>query len=344
MNKQVHDYARRRHCMGLRMDRANNGRLAMVRRAAVALGRPRGGWPEFVRTIQPGQNDLSASAPREPRSWRVLVLSSGELPVDAKLSEAPGRKARAGQLVRLLDVPAERGAGFGVFDNGGPDGDAGALAKSIKLTAIDAFGTAGPEFVRRLIVEAVTGDDVCGLISNFVDTTIPAAADGQVHRAAQRFGLIFAAGELATIFGIVPWPAGAARNAAAWALARWIKLRGGTEAAEARQALECVRLFIEQYGDARFEPIDVGDARLVASRAGYRKGNGAEREWWVLPEVWRTEICAGQDPQFVAGVLAERGILRTQAEKLQAKVRVGAITLRCYVLTASIFDGATDAA
>ena len=36
---------------------------------------------------------------REPKSWRVLFLSSGELPVDAKLSETPGRKARAGQLV-----------------------------------------------------------------------------------------------------------------------------------------------------------------------------------------------------------------------------------------------------
>ena len=74
-------------------------------------------------------------SPREPKSWRVLFFSSGELPVDAKLSETPGRKARAGQLVRLLDVPAERGMGFGVFDNGGPDGDAAALAKSIKLAA-----------------------------------------------------------------------------------------------------------------------------------------------------------------------------------------------------------------
>ncbi len=108
-------------------------------------------------------------SPREPKSWRVLYLSSGELPVEAKLAEAPGRKARAGQLVRLLDVPAERGAGFGVFDNGGPDGDAGALAKSIKLAATSAYGTAGPAFVRRLIADGVTGEDVRGLISAIRD-------------------------------------------------------------------------------------------------------------------------------------------------------------------------------
>ena len=156
-------------------------------------------------------------------------------------------------------------------------------------------------------------------------------------------GLISAAGELAATLGIVPWPAGAARDAAAWALARWIELRGGTEPAEARQAVETVRLFIEQHGDARFASVDDADARPVANRAGYRKGNGAEREWWVLPEVWRTEICAGQDAQFVARVLADAGMLRTQAEGLQCNVRVGDATLRAYVVTAAIFEGATDA-
>lgn len=279
-------------------------------------------------------------SPREPKSWRVLFLSSGELPVDAKLAEAPGRRARAGQLVRLLDVPGERGAGFGVFDNGGPDGDARALAKSIKLAATSAYGTAGPEFVRRMITHGVTGDDVRELVSQFVAATIPGTADGQVERAAQRFGLIAAAGEFATIFGIVRWPEGAARKAAAWGLERWIEHRGGTEPAEARQAVLAVRLFIEQHGDARFAPADDADARPVANRAGYRKGSGPEREWWILPEVWRAEVCRGHDPQVVARVLVNAGMMRTQqAGKLQTTVRVGGNTLRAYAVTATILAG-----
>jgi putative DNA primase/helicase len=290
-----------------------------------------------------GQGKQRASrdgSARDPKSWRVLYVSSGELPVEAKLSETPGRKARAGQLVRLLDVPAERGAGFGVFDNGGPDGEAGALANSIKLAATTAYGTAGPAFVRRLITDDVTGANIRGLMLEFVAATIPTGADGQVERAAQRFGLIFAAGELAANFGIVPWPAGAARNAAAWALERWIELRGGTESAEARQAVEAVRLFIEAHGDARFASVEDADARPVANRAGYRKGGGADREWWVLPEVWRAEICAGHDAKLVAGVLANLGMLRTQQTKLQSTVRVGGSTLRAYVVTAAILAGA----
>ena len=258
-------------------------------------------------------------SPREIKCWRVLFLSSGELPVDSKLAEASGRKARAGQLVRLLDVPADRGAGFGVFDHGGPDGDAAALAKSVKLAATSAYGTAGPAFVRRLIADGVTGDDVRALLSDFVRATVPRIADGQVERAAQRFGLIAVAGELAARFEIVPWRANAARNAAAWALDRWVEYRGGTEPAEVRQAIESVRLFIEQHGDARFTPVDDPDARPVPNRAGYRKGAGSEREWWIFPQVWKDEICAGQDPQLVARVLDRSKMLRTQAEGFNAR-------------------------
>jgi putative DNA primase/helicase len=81
----------------------------------------------------------------------------------------------------------------------------------------------------------------------------------------------------------------------------------------------------------------------VANRAGYRKGDGTEREWWVLPEVWRAEICAGHDAKFVARVLARAGMLRTQAEGLQCKVRVGSTTPWTYVITAAILHGAADA-
>jgi hypothetical protein len=43
-------------------------------------------------------------------------------------------------------------------------------------------------------------------------------------------------------------------------------LRAGTEPAEVRQAIEQVRLTIEQHGE---------------SRLSWRKGSGIEREWWI---------------------------------------------------------------
>src|SRR5262245_2637012 len=132
--------------------------------------------------------------------------------------------------------------GVGVFDHAGPEDDAGKLAKAFKYAASSAYGTAGPEFVRRIIAEGCdeVGNMIRGMVGDFVETTVLAGADGQIDRAAQRLGLVAAAGELATALGVTPWQEGAARAAAAWALERWIEHRGGTEPAEVRQAIEQV--------------------------------------------------------------------------------------------------------
>jgi len=279
---------------------------------------------------------------REPKSWRVLVLSTGEIPIETKLAEDRGRKARAGQLVRMLDIPADRGRGFGAFDHGGSDGDAGALAKAFKQAAISAYGTAGLEFVRRIIAEEVTGDNVRAMVADFTASNVPARSDGQIDRAAHRLGLIAAAGELATAMGLVPWQASEARDAAAWALAQWIEGRGGTEPAEVRQAIEQVRLFIEQQGESRFEALDDADAWPVNNRAGWRKGSGPNREWMIPSEVWKTEICNGLDATLVARTLSERGMLLRAADGFQPVRKIDGGSKRVYVVTANIFDGGGD--
>jgi putative DNA primase/helicase len=222
--------------------------------------------------------------------------------------------------------------------------DPAKLAKVFKHAAISAYGTAGPEFVRRLIAEDVTGEDVRRMVAEFVAAFVPAGADGQIDRAAQRLGLIMAAGELATEWRLTPWHQGEARDAAAWALRRWIELRGGTQPAEARQALEQVRLFIEQHGESRFEPLDDDGGRPVINRAGWRKGSGAERRWYVPPEIWRPEICNGLEAIFVARSLAGRGLLATQPSgDLQSVVKVQGTAKRAYVLTAEILAGGEHA-
>lgn len=278
---------------------------------------------------------------REPKSWRVFVLSSGEMPIETKLAEERGRRVRAGQLVRLLDIPADRALGFGAFDNAGPDGDAGKLSKAMKHAAISAYGTAGPEFVRQLISERVDGAKVRAMVAEFVASVVPQGSDGQIDRAAQRLGLVMAAGELATAMGVTPWEPAAARIAAAWAFEQWVAGRGGTEPAEVRQAIETVRLVIEQHAESRFEPIDGETAwRPVGSRLGWRKGDGGEREWWIPPETWRAEICGGLDPKFVAKALGERGMLVKAGDGWQSVKKIDGTNRRVFVVLSTIFDGA----
>ena len=70
--------------------------------------------------------------------------------------------------------------------------------------------------------------------------------------------------------------------------------------------------------------------------SGWRKGG----EWWVLPNIWRMEVCDGLDPVVVARALAGRGMLRRQGgDNLQCTVNVGGTKrTRAYVLTADLMD------
>ena len=189
----------------------------------------------------------------------MFVLSSGELPVEAKIAEDYGRKARAGQTIRLLDIPADRGLGFGAFDHAGECADAGKLADAIKDAARSAYGTAGPELVRRLLasgIEQIIADGLRAKLDGFIRKFVAAGSSEQIARAAKKFALIGIAGELATALGVTPWEKGEAGEAAQWAFNRWLEARGGVGSHEERQAIEQVRLMIVQHGEARFECAD----------------------------------------------------------------------------------------
>ncbi len=242
--------------------------------------------------------------------------------------------------MRILDIRAERASG--VFDNAGPERDAAALAKACSLAAVTAYGTVGPEFVRRLIADEMSGADVRALVADFAAAHVPPGADGQVVRAANRLGLVAAAGELATRFGLTGWREGEAREAVAWALAQWIEGRGGLEPAEVRQVVAQARHFMEAHGGARFDNLDDPDARPVPNRAGWRKGQGEDQRWLSPPEVWKAEVCAGLDPKFAAGVLAERGMIEKAGDGNQRVWNIRGKSQRGYVLTPRIFDGGDE--
>lgn len=284
---------------------------------------------------------------RAPMTWRVLTLSTGELPMAAKVAEDRQRRAYAGQAVRLLDIPADAGRGFGVFDGPGPDGSPAQLAEALQKAATSAYGHAGPAFVRALLDLGFeeARQFVADFVQRFVAEHVSSDVDGQVRRAASRLGIIAAAGELAISFGIVPWQEGEAEAAAARALDDWISSRGGTGPAEVRQAIEQVRRFFELHGETRFADAEDADARPVLNRAGWRRGHGDRRAWMVLPEVFKGEICSGLDAVATARILADRGMLKRDPEgKFQRSEREpGGSTLRVYVVTAAVLEGGTDA-
>src|SRR5215813_3751695 len=201
-----------------------------------------------------------------PNTWRIFILSTGEISIADKIREG-GKRARAGQEIRVLDLNADAGKGFGVFDTGK---DPEQLARNLRQASITFYGTAGPAFIKAIIAKT---DDVAAIAQESLDTFREQVAanvqSGQVLRAANRIGLVAVAGELAIQLGVLRWPTGSVNEAAADVFRNWHAERGGSDPAEVRAAIEQIRGILERYGDSRFDaPNPTSDSRPVNDRLG----------------------------------------------------------------------------
>ena len=126
----------------------------------------------------------------------------------------------------------------------------------------------------------------------------------QTVRAAKKFALAAAAGELATACGVTPWRSGDAERAATLAFHRWLDKRGGAGSHEERQAVEQVRLIIEQHeyrGSARRRFYCPRSATALAgAKEKGRSGN-------MPPEIWKPCSATALTSTFVAQTLARAG-------------------------------------
>jgi uncharacterized protein (DUF927 family) len=239
--------------------------------------------------------------------WRVAVLSSGEITLADKMAEAGG-KAAAGQAVRLLDVAADNRA-YGAFDTLHGATDGASFADRLREATATHFGTAGPALVEAFLAdrEAATATARAAIkaFRDMATRRFDLSGEGQTERATARLGLVAAAGELATAFGLTGWPPGAARDGALDVLGHWLDGRGGGGPAEAREAVERVRAFLVAHGESRFAPLTNGhDARPVINRAGWRD----DGIFYIAADTWR-DIHKGADPARAARHLRDAGFL-----------------------------------
>lgn len=249
---------------------------------------------------------------RAAKRWRVMLLSSGELGLSALMAEG-GKRSRAGQEIRLLDIPARRA--FGAWDNlhgmtGGRE-----FSDAIQLASVTHYGHAGPQFIRKLL-ELGEQDGLPALLAQFC-AQYPSTS-GQESRAAERFALVAMAGELAISFGILPVPAGAVRNAMLELFEVWRAGRGQGPS-EDRQILRAIADFIARHGDTRFSSADdpEGEAR---DRAGYWEDSPTGR-LYLFNRPGLEEAAKGYDLGRVVlalesvGAIAKREPGRAQATK-----------------------------
>lgn len=75
---------------------------------------------------------------RDLKRWRTVAISTGEMDIETFLA-AGGLKVKAGQLVRLLNIPMEKATTFHEYQNGKQHADA------LKVAWTDSHGSAGRE-------------------------------------------------------------------------------------------------------------------------------------------------------------------------------------------------------
>ena len=267
---------------------------------------------------------------RKFHSWRLLFLSSGELGLADKLAEN-GLKSRGGQEVRFVGLPVDTSMLTEL--HGFPH--AGAVVNRLKeLTALH-YGHAGRVFLHKL-TEPDTMTTVLSelqpALANTVNRLVPAGADGQVRRVAQRFALCGLAGGLAAQMEILP-PDFDAPGCAERCFHDWLTARGGIGASEDAAILAAVRLFIEQHGASRFQDMDTQMATCL-NRVGFRRTRNSTTEYLILPESFRAEVVKGYAEARAVRVLREAGWLRTpDKNRLKAQERLpGLGRVRVYIV------------
>ena len=275
------------------------------------------------------------------KTWALLFLSSGEKGLSDLVLES-GKTAMAGQEVRICDIAADAGQGFGVFD-ALPAGVSGAeFSDQLKSAAEANYGHAAPAFIEHAAQEFDSlRTQLREAQSEFCTAFVPSKASGQVSRVAARFGLIAQAGEVATAWGLTGWQPGEATKAAKRCFEEWLGARASVGDSETPAMLAQVRGFLELHGESRFTPWDGADHdRPTINRAGFCKTSSDCKTFYVLRETFQKEVCKGMDAKAVAKALRDAGALKPDSDGTATRNESlpGMPKQRCYVILPKIWE------
>jgi putative DNA primase/helicase len=274
---------------------------------------------------------------RKPARWRLLYLSSGEISL-SEHAMAGGKTVKAGQEVRLVDIPAEAGKEMGVFEHTHGAADSATFARDLHEATGQYYGTAGIAFLEYVVANLHTLPQMISQHRrSFTQSVITSDASGQVERVAARFALVAFAGELASSLGITGWQGEEAENAVKTCFHAWLEARGGAGSLEKKNLLSDIRAQLEAHSESRFSALDQPDGKVTINRMGFTRQGENGREYVILPEAFRRELCKGHDSRQAVKVLHELGVLLPDSggQPQRRESLPGFGRSRCYVIQSS---------
>lgn len=278
---------------------------------------------------------------RKVMRWRLGGVSTGEEQL-SDVIKATGKTPKAGQLLRILSIPALPEGGYGLFEDIHDFKNSADFAIALKSSAQKYHGTAFPAFARAAIADY---DNIKNFYSQEIESAknrfLPPNATGQDYRAFKSFATCGIGGMLATKYGITGWDNVDIMDSIMKNFNSWLEDKGGIGSQEDKQALNQIRIFFEKYGDSRFQYMDSGSPwpEKVNERAGYRTKRYGESVFYVFKTYFEEVIARGLDIKHVKNLLRNQGILETDKDRkrFDKNVCINGKTKRMYVINNKIF-------
>ncbi|MEB7922152.1 DUF927 domain-containing protein [Atlantibacter hermannii] len=265
---------------------------------------------------------------RDLKRWRTVAISTGEMDLETFIATA-GRKTKAGQLVRLLNIPLSKTVRFHDHQNGKQHADA------LKDAYQHHHGAAGREWIKWLAGHQQQAIDTVRECEARWRSLIPADYGEQVHRVAARFAILEAALLLGEV--VTGWDAQTCRDAIQHSYNAWLR-EFGTGNKEHQQIIEQTEAFLNAHGLSRYAPLGYDPRDLpIRDLAGYRKKGNHDSDpiiFYTFPATFEQEIARGFNAKQFAEVLKRVGMLTppTSGRGYQGRVREDGRQIRVYVL------------
>ena len=241
-------------------------------------------------------------------NWFLLVLSSGEESL-RDIAMKQGRRVKAGEEIRLADIPADAGNELGVNEF---------LPKG--FTSIQDYGTAMKNAVHQYygtafqawltLLAGYKHDDIPTDLATEINTFVTEVAPkgtSQVKRVAESFGLLAVAGELASENDITGWAKGVAWKGVKTCFEAWHREFGDGLPKEEQEiinrALNVLTKNQSCFIDLHREQVpDVHIGWIDSSKSG-------NQEFYVYRQAYVEHFCMGKSSRLVDQILKKAGIL-----------------------------------
>jgi uncharacterized protein (DUF927 family) len=288
-----------------------------------------------------GRSRLNRDACMKPvDTWPLSILSTGEKGLEDKLNEA-GEKAKAGQLVRCIEIGTVAREEWGTFNDPHGFSEPRLLAEHLAEQSARFYGVASEAFVRGLLSKG----DIAGVI----EKTYKAAsqmltekfgltgADGVVSRATNAFARAITAGWLASDSGfrVFTHTAGQVTESIGFTFERWLETRGGKTRDEGQEIVDYVKDILASKESQLIQVrMDSGNASASASyisleskypvrdAPGYISKEPKRTVYFLIVSQFNKEMCREYGYRSVRRALKKAGILEAYGSQDNKKINI----------------------